>query len=133
MRPSPVSTSSLPAPPFATGGTFNGGFETRINFAVVDIYDSLEGRYSRLSVAEGGDVFLLDDETTWRQVEAFYDSTFGQPPLNGFVRQPAVPLKPSLYQMAVWSRGDEVLGVAMVPGQPGDPLPFLLRFGTASE
>lgn len=129
----PVTTSDIPLPPFAAAGTFNGGFETRIDLTARRIRDHLASAYGPLEIAESGSFSPLAAGAGWPEVEAFYDSTFGQPPLDGFVREPVESPDPERYQLALWSNGTDVLGVAVVAGRPDDPLPFLLRFRTQPE
>ncbi len=126
----PMTTASLPTPPFGTIGRFNGGYETRTSMAMSLIDDTFGEAYGPIQFDHRREV-LLNDAATWPQIEAFYDSAFAQPPLDAFTRQPVASAQPDRYQIAMWRDGDETLGVTMVLGKPGDPLPFLFLFGTS--
>lgn len=126
-----MTTTDLPTPSFASQGLFNGGFETRIDVVAERVSGQLN-QYGPLHIAESGDILLLEEGTEWPEIEAFYDSAFARPPLDAFVREPVASAQPDRYRLAMWRDGDAVLGVALILGQPGDPLPFLLRIGSVA-
>lgn len=127
--PTPMTTDAIPMPPLGEVGRFNGGYETRTSQVRGLVRDDLGDDYGPIQFEDRYEM-LLGAEAAWPEIEAFYDSAFARPPLDAFVRQPAVSPHPDRYHVAVWSDGNEALGVAMVLGGPEDPLQFLFLFGT---
>lgn len=135
--PAPATLDSLPLPPFAVEGKYNGGFETRVDQRMFRARDQLEPRYGPLEI---GDFALVEEGRGWTDVQAFYAQPAVQKTLAdaGFVRQALPPNTLRRYELALWTRKrtfgkDEALAVVFVPGSPGDPLNFLLRVHAPSR
>lgn len=129
--PAPVTLDRLPLPPFAVEGKYNGGYETRVGLAIMGARNQLEPRYGPLDV---GDFALMDEGKGWNDIEVFYSQPALQKALAdaGFVRQNLTSGRPGRSQLAVWTRKrtfgkDELLAALYVPGNPDDPLNFMLR------
>ena len=129
--PAPVALEYLPLPPFAVEGNYNGGFETRVDQRLSNVRDQLGPRYGPLDV---GDFALMEKGKGWNDIEVFYSQPAVQKVLTdaGFVRQAKSPDTSIRHQIMVWTRKrtfgkDELLAALYVPGNPDDPLNFMLR------
>ncbi|CAM3671058.1 hypothetical protein [Deinococcus frigens] len=128
----PATLNTLPLPPFAVEGKYNGSFESRVDLAMGSMRDHLRPLYGPVEV---GDFAKLDVGKGWDDIEAFYAQPSVQKTLAdaGFVRQAMTSSDPRRYRLAAWTRGrtfgqDEVLAVFYAPERAYDsPQGFVLR------